>query len=173
MTLLLLPRPRLPAEVAVVDVADHDRAAGERAGEAAGEFQGHAGVQRRGDGVAVELAGRLRHVAGGERDARRGDDLAASLEREQHRHLHALARRSVLHAAAQSRRRTKLGPVIAGLGPAIHLLRKLLRRGWMRGSSPRMTKVLFGTAPALQRTAMRCAASGERKTSHAYFFFTS
>jgi len=34
----------------------------------------------------------------------------------------------------------------------------------MRGSSPRMTKVLFGTAPALQRT---------RKTSHAYFFFTS
>src|SRR3954454_17765275 len=32
----------------------------------------------------------------------------------------------------------------------------------MRGSSPRMTKVALVTTPALQRTATRCAVSGER-----------
>jgi hypothetical protein len=33
---------------------------------------------------------------------------------------------------------------MAGLDPAIHPLRKtLLEDGWMRGSSPRMTLVLF------------------------------
>src|SRR5947199_5222394 len=43
--------------------------------------------------------------------------------------------------------------VIAGLDPAIHPLRKdSCEDGWMRGSSPRMTRE-FVTAPALQRTA--------------------
>jgi hypothetical protein len=42
---------------------------------------------------------------------------------------------------------------MAGLDPAIHLLRKILEDGWMRGSSPRMTKIPFFAAPALQRTA--------------------
>jgi len=37
--------------------------------------------------------------------------------------------------------------VIAGLDPAIHLLRKtLLENGWMRGSSPRMTARTVGTS---------------------------
>src|SRR5437588_1038796 len=45
-------------------------------------------------------------------------------------------------------------PVIAGLDPAIHHLRKILcKDGWIRGSSPRKTRAEFGTAPALQRTA--------------------
>src|SRR3954453_21111995 len=58
--------------------------------------------------------------------------------------------------------------VMAGLDPAIHLPSKdCCEDGWMRGSSPRMTKIVSVTAPALQRTAprraARCAASGARK----------
>jgi hypothetical protein len=39
-------------------------------------------------------------------------------------------------------RDTRLEIVMAGLDPAIHLLRKtLLEDGWIRGSSPRMTQM--------------------------------
>src|ERR1700722_16670619 len=40
-----LRRRRLVAQIAIVDVADRDRAAGDGAAEAAAEFQWHAGIQ--------------------------------------------------------------------------------------------------------------------------------
>src|SRR2546422_6251416 len=48
---------RLPAEVAVIDVADGDRPPRERAAEPAGELQGHAGGKRFIDRLEVGGAG--------------------------------------------------------------------------------------------------------------------
>jgi hypothetical protein len=39
-----------------------------------------------------------------------------------------------------------LSSVIAGLDPAIHLLRKALAKGWTRGSSPLVSLLLVATA---------------------------
>src|SRR6187402_1336215 len=66
----------LPAEVAIVDIADRDRPPRERAAESRGEFQRLACLQRRIDRLQVCRAGIRRGAGSGVGYARDGDDLA-------------------------------------------------------------------------------------------------
>jgi hypothetical protein len=50
-------RCRLLCQIAIIDITDRDWAAGECATEPAGEFQGHAGVERVGDRLEIGSAG--------------------------------------------------------------------------------------------------------------------
>src|SRR5947209_16009806 len=60
----------------------------------------------------------------------------------------------ILHAAPQSRDRTKHRTVMAGLDPAIHLLRTtLLKRMDARVKPAHDERIVLVTAPALQRIA--------------------
>src|SRR5690242_6985224 len=78
--------------LAVVDVADGDRAAGDRTAHAAAERHRRATVERLGDGMAIgppRVTSRPWRRVG---HARLADDLAGAIEGEPHRHLHSWMR---------------------------------------------------------------------------------
>src|ERR1700722_3219349 len=82
-------RCRLLCQIAIVDIADRDRAAGECATEAVGEFQRYEGVKRRIDRLQIILADSRSRPPRGKFNARGADHVAGSLETEAPRHLHA------------------------------------------------------------------------------------
>src|SRR4051812_26038031 len=83
---------RLLSQIAIVDIADRDRAPRERAAKTIGEFQRQAGVERTVDRLQISGAGVGGDAGGGIGQARPADHVAGFLEAEPHRHLHARAR---------------------------------------------------------------------------------
>src|SRR4051812_911701 len=79
----------LLAKLSIIDIADCDRAPGQRTTETAGEFQRQAGFQRCIDRIEIgraDIGWDARSRIG---QARRANQAASLVEAEAHRHLHA------------------------------------------------------------------------------------